>query len=62
MKNEKIMIGYIDTDPDTGEDYPYNPICETECEYMANWIVGTLSRDLGENADQPNRRIVIKKC
>ena len=39
MKNEKIMIGYIDTDPDTGEDYPYNPICETDSEYMANWIV-----------------------
>jgi hypothetical protein len=59
---EKFIIGYVDTNPDTGVDYPFCTICETDSEYMCNWVVSTLSRDLREHSDEPNRRIAIKNC
>jgi hypothetical protein len=59
---EKFIIGYVDTNPDTGEDYPFYTICECDSEYMCNWIVSTLRRDLKEHSDEPNRRIEIKNC
>jgi hypothetical protein len=58
---ENYIIGFVDIDPDTGHKYPFVKICETADEYMANWIAGTLARDLMENADQPNREIKIHK-
>jgi len=56
----KFVIGFVDIDPDTGFKYPFVKICETEDEYMCNWISGTLKRDLMENADQPNREITFR--
>lgn len=55
---EKFIIGCIDIDPDTGNEYPFVKICETETEQISNWLVDVLSKDL---SDEPNRRIVIKK-
>jgi hypothetical protein len=55
---EKFIIGCVDTDPDTGSDYSFVKICETETEQICNWLVDVLSKDL---LDEPNRRIVIKK-
>jgi hypothetical protein len=55
-----FTIGFIDTDPDTGIEYPFVEMCKCEHEWAANWIVSVLKRDLGENADQPNREIKIK--
>ena len=56
----KYVIGFIDTDPDTGEEYPFVDICKCEHEWAANWIMGTLTRDLAENSDEPNREIKLK--
>ena len=56
---EKYIIGFVDIDPDTGHEYPFVKICETESEHMCNWISGTLKRDLMEHADDPNREIKI---
>jgi hypothetical protein len=57
---EKLFkIGYIDIDPDTGKEYPFVEICTCEHEWAVNWIVSTLSRDLMEHADNPNREIKI---
>ena len=55
-----FIIGFVDIDPDTGEEYPFVKICECDDERAANWISGTLARDLAENADDPNREIKIK--
>jgi hypothetical protein len=56
----RIIIGFVDTNPDTGEEYPFVKMCECEHEWAVTWIVSVLKRDLGENADQPNREIKIK--
>jgi hypothetical protein len=56
----KFTIGFVDTDLDTGKEYPFVKICECENEWAANWIMGTLTRDLAENADEPNREIKLK--
>jgi hypothetical protein len=56
----KFIIGFVDSDPDSGEHYPFVKICECDAEWAANWILGTLTRDLAENADGPNREIKIK--
>lgn len=56
----KYIIGFVDTDPDTGEEYPFVKICECDEAWAANWISSTLKRDLAENADEPNREIKIK--
>jgi hypothetical protein len=55
-----FIIGFVDTDPDTGQDYPFVKICECDSDWAANWIMGTLTRDLAENADEPNRKIKLK--
>jgi hypothetical protein len=57
---EKYIIGIVDTDPDTGKEYPFIKVCETGSEHMCNWIAGTLRRDLAEHSDEPNREIKIK--
>ncbi|CAB4174587.1 hypothetical protein UFOVP972_56 [uncultured Caudovirales phage] len=56
----KIIIGFVDTDPDTGEEYTFVRLCECDGEWAANWIVATLKRDLAEHSDEPNREIKIK--
>lgn len=56
----KFSIGYVDTDPDTGNRQPFVEICKCEHEWAANWIVSTLTRDLAEHSDEPNREIKIK--
>lgn len=56
----KYIIGFVDIDPDTGQEYPFVKICECDGEWAANWIMGTLTRDLAENADEPNREIKLK--
>lgn len=52
-----FIIGCVDTDPDTGFDYPFVKICETETKQICDWLVDVLSKDLSE---EPNRRIVVK--
>jgi hypothetical protein len=56
----KFTIGFVDTDPDTGEEYPFVKMCDCDSDWAANWIVSVLKRDLGEHADQPNREIKLK--
>lgn len=56
----KFIIGFVDTDPDTGEELPFVKICECEHDWAANWIVSTLKRDLSEHSDEPNREIKLK--
>ena len=58
-KENKIVIGYVDTDAVTGETYLPVKICECESPEMANWIASTLKRDLHEHADNPNREIIF---
>jgi hypothetical protein len=57
MNNFKI--GYVDTDPDTGEENPFVKICECEYEWAANWLTETLNKDLFNNGE-PNREIKIE--
>lgn len=59
MEEITYTIGFVDTDPDTGEKYPFKAICWTNSDTSANWIASTLTRDLWEHAE-PNRDIVIK--
>jgi hypothetical protein len=56
----RIIIGFVDTDPDTGKEYPFVKICECDSEWTADWIASTLKRDLAEHSDEPNREIKIK--
>lgn len=56
-----FIIGFVDTDPDTGEEYPFIKICECGEEWAATWIVSTLRRDLAEHSDEPNREIKIRE-
>lgn len=56
-----FIIGFVDVDPDTGEEYPFVKICECDEEWAATWIVSTLRRDLAEHSDEPNREIKIKE-
>lgn len=56
----KFTIGFVDIDPDTGEEYPFTKICECDEAWAANWIASTLRRDLSEHSDEPNREIKIK--
>jgi hypothetical protein len=58
---ERYSIGFVDINPDTGEKYPFVKICEVYTEEMCNWVAGTLTRDLWEHADNPNREIKIIK-
>lgn len=60
MEEIIYSIGFVDTDPDTGEKYPFKTICWTTSDTSANWIASTLTRDLWEHADNPNREIIIK--
>lgn len=55
----KFSIGYVDTDPDTGEEKPFVEICKCEYEWAANWITETLNKDLFNNGE-PNREIKIR--
>ena len=55
------IIGFVDTDPDTGEEYPFVKICECEHEWAATWIISVLTRDLSEHSDEPNRQIKLRK-
>lgn len=50
------LIQHVDTDPDTGEEYPAVTICQCEHEWAATLIHSTLTRELAEN-DFPNRTI-----
>ena len=56
---EKYSIGFVDINPNTGHEYPFVKICETYTEEMCNWVAGTLTRDLWEHSDDPNREIKI---
>lgn len=60
QKPPYFSIGFVDTDPDTGEEQPFVELCKCEYEWAANWIVSTLTRDLAEHADEPNREIKIR--
>ena len=55
-----FIIGFIDTDPDTGNKYPFVKLCDCEHTWAVDWIVSTLTRDLAEHSDNPNREIKIK--
>lgn len=57
---DRFTIGFVDTDPDTGEELPFVKVCECTEEWAVNWIVATLKRDLSEHSDEPNREIKIK--
>jgi hypothetical protein len=61
-KEKGIAIGYVDTNPETREKYLPVKICECESPEMANWVSSTLTRDLYEHADDPNREIIFLNC
>lgn len=58
----KHIISFVDIDPDTGKRYLPVKICECESIEATTWIAGTLTRDLYEHADDPNREIIITNC
>lgn len=56
---KSFIIGFMDTDPDTGEELPFIKICECTEEWAAKWIFSTLTQDFHEYSDDPNREIIL---